>query len=93
MPLPTHAHWLEKLRLRPGEVGLRAFLYDLEADIMELVWAAEGQAIGVPEIHAALGESRELAYTTAMTTVARLHDKGLLSRVKNGRRYDYQAVV
>jgi predicted transcriptional regulator len=32
---------------------------------------------------------RPLAYTTVMTVLSRLHDKGALSRVRNGRAYAY----
>lgn len=31
----------------------------------------------------------DLAYTTVMTVLARLHDKGVVARVKDGRRYLY----
>lgn len=31
----------------------------------------------------------QLAYTTVMTVLGRLHEKGLLDRVKAGRGYDY----
>lgn len=34
----------------------------------------------------------DLAYTTVMTTLARLHDKGLVSRRKAGRAYAYALV-
>ena len=34
---------------------------------------------------------RPLAYTTVMTTLARLHEKGLLSRKRDGKRYLYSA--
>jgi predicted transcriptional regulator len=32
----------------------------------------------------------DLAYTTVMTVLARLHDKGLVVRTKEGRRYLYR---
>ena len=38
---------------------------------------------------AELEKRREIAYTTVMTTVSRLYDKGLLDRVRDGRRYLY----
>lgn len=34
-------------------------------------------------------EGNELAYTTVMTVLGRLHDKRLVVRVKDGRRYLY----
>ncbi|MCX6951292.1 MAG: BlaI/MecI/CopY family transcriptional regulator [Verrucomicrobia bacterium] len=38
-----------------------------------------------------LEKRREVAYTTVMTTVARLYEKGLLSRERDGKRYVYSA--
>lgn len=38
-----------------------------------------------------LGElDGDLAYTTVMTTLARLHDKGVLERKRSGRAYAYR---
>lgn len=34
-------------------------------------------------------QGTELAYTTVMTVLARLHDKGLVSRQRDARRYVY----
>lgn len=36
-------------------------------------------------------EGSELAYTTVMTVLGRLHDKGVVSRTRDGRRYLYRA--
>lgn len=45
----------------------------------------------VQEIQEALARSgQELAYTTVMTVLGRLHEKGLLVRSKDGRRYLYR---
>jgi len=57
---------------------------------MELVWS-RGEDVSVAEVHRALERSREIAYTTVMTTMARLHAKGLLERRRDGRRYVYRA--
>jgi predicted transcriptional regulator len=35
----------------------------------------------------------ELAYTTVMTVLARLHDKGLVTRQRSGRAYAYAALT
>ncbi len=37
-----------------------------------------------------LGKSRELAYTTVMTIMTRLHAKGLLVRERDGKTYVYR---
>ncbi len=80
---------MKGIRIRPEKEGLRAALFDLEADVMDVVWSNGWEQFGVPDVHQALARSRSIAYTTVMTTVARLHDKGLLKRFKDGRRYTY----
>jgi predicted transcriptional regulator len=74
--------------VRPEGDGLRAVLFDLEADIMEVIWSADDE-ICVHDVLDVLQQSREIAYTTVMTTVSRLFEKGLLDRRKEGRRYIY----
>ena len=64
---------------------LGAQLGPLELEVMELVWQ-RGEA-SVRAIHLALDE--RLAYTTLMTTLDRLHKKGLLERRKDGRAFIY----
>jgi predicted transcriptional regulator len=81
------------IRIRPEQDGLRASLFDLEAEIMEVVWMNGWAEFAVSDVHAALGERRDIAYTTVMTTVSRLFDKELLGRHKQGRRYLYRATM
>jgi len=69
----------------PGEV-LTSALGTLERQVMDLVWQREAET-SVWDAHAALGGA--LAYTTLMTTLDRLHKKGLLSRRKAGRAFIY----
>jgi predicted transcriptional regulator len=64
-------------------------LFDLEADIMQVVWSSGWQRFCVADVLRELERHREIAYTTVMTTVGRLHDKGLLRRAKEGKRYLY----
>jgi BlaI family penicillinase repressor len=64
----------------------------LEADVMRVVWD-KGEAVGVAEVHQALGASRQLAYTTVMTVMTRLTNRGLLERRKEGRAYVYSPAV
>ncbi|TDP76757.1 BlaI/MecI/CopY family transcriptional regulator [Bradymonas sediminis] len=82
---------MKGIRIRPEQEGLRTTLFDLEAEIMECVWSAGWESFAVSDVLEALQESREIAYTTVMTTVVRLFKKGLLSRQKDGRRYVYQS--
>jgi predicted transcriptional regulator len=58
----------------------------LERAVLEQVWRAAGE-VTVRDVTGAL--PRRLAYTTVMTTLDRLHRKGLLSRRKDGRAFRY----
>lgn len=50
----------------------------------------ERHPLSVHELTQALSsQGKELAYTTVLTVVSRLHGKGLLTRKKEGRQYLY----
>lgn len=83
----------KNIHIRPNEEGTRMALYDLEADIMDVVWSRGWEAFSVRDVLEELLETRSIAYTTVMTTVSRLFDKGLLEREMDGRRYMYSPVV
>lgn len=55
----------------------------------------EGGPQTVTEVQDGLNASgdRALAYTTVMTILVRLHEKGYLRRTKEGRHYRYEAAV
>ena len=73
----------------PWKKGLRKILGDLEADVMEAIWAL-GTAT-VHDVHQRLAAAnRELAYTTVMTVMSRLSEKGLLDKQKDGAAYVYK---
>ncbi len=84
---------MKGIRIRPEQDGLRTSLFDLEAEIMELVWGSRWDEFSVNDVHAALSERREIAYTTVMTTVTRLFEKELLQRERDGRRYLYRPAM
>ncbi len=50
-----------------------------------------GEAMTPGEVRDALGD--ELAYTTVMTTLSRMSEKGILTRRRTGRSFAYRAVV
>src|SRR3954464_12920272 len=58
----------------------------LEQEVLACLGAA-GRPLTVAEVQAELGG--ELAYTTVMTALSRLHAKGALSRQPAGRGYAY----
>jgi predicted transcriptional regulator len=80
---------MKGIRIRPEQHGTRATLFDLEADIMEVVWSNEWSWFAVSQVRDALLTQRGIAYTTVMTTITRLHKKGVLRRKRDGRRYLY----
>lgn len=63
----------------------------LEAEIMEVVWLRN--EVTVRDVHGALAASRPLAYTTVMTTLGRLADKGLLRRLEEQPAHRYVPLV
>lgn len=67
--------------------GLRQVLGELEAEIMECMW--ELGSASVREVHVCLLDKRDIAYTTVMTVMSRLAEKGMLERRQEGRAYLY----
>jgi len=66
-------------------------LGELETTVMELVWALPSAT--AREVCDRLTGRRERAYTTIMTTMDRLHRKGLLTRDKEGLAWRYRAAL
>ena len=78
---------------RPRKDGLEKTLGALEAQVMDAVWQAEGP-VCVDDVRRALADSgKDAAYTTIMTTLSRLHSKGLLAREMKGKAYLYSPQV
>lgn len=67
-------------------------LHALEAEVMDAVW--DRGEVSVRQIAEALDRAvpKPRAYTTYMTTLARLHRKGLLARRRDGRTDVYAPV-
>lgn len=63
-------------------------LGELEARVMEALWDRGGWSTP-REVLELLERERDLAYTTVMTILVRLWQKGLLERRKDGRAYAY----
>lgn len=79
---------------RPDRPGIRKVLGDLEAEIMELVWARSNvEGTTVRDIFQVLYEQRGTAYTTVMNTMTRLTRKKLLSVEKEGVAYVYHPTL
>lgn len=70
--------------------GLEKFLGQLELAVMDIAWAHE--SVSVAEVLQILKtRSYDLAYTTVMTIMGRLAEKGWLTVEKQGRAYLYRA--
>lgn len=63
-------------------------LGQLETKIMEIIWQAD-QPISVSDVVKAISKKRDIAYTTVMTIMGRLTEKGLLKRTSTGKAYLY----
>jgi predicted transcriptional regulator len=58
---------------------------------MQILWG-QGDAT-VAEVHAALAQERELAYTTIATMLRKMEGRGLVKHRLDGRSFVYQAAV
>jgi predicted transcriptional regulator len=70
--------------------GARREAGELESEVLAALWASP-QAMTPGDVLEELGGS--LAYTTVMTTLARLFEKGLVARRRSGRSYSYSPSV
>ncbi len=66
-------------------------LGELESEIMNIIWE-KNQSVSVREVVDALQLQRKIAYTTVMTIMGRLVDKGILNREGNGKAFVYKTV-
>lgn len=66
-------------------------LGELEAEAMKVLWSM-GRGT-VQDVVSGLKWQKDLAYTTVMTVLGRLLDKGFLTREKDGRAYIYRPRV
>ena len=74
--------------LRRKASGLAAIFGSLELRVLEALWAREGEST----VRDVLEAFPNAAYTTVMTTMERLHRKGVLERRKDGRAFSYKSV-
>ena len=61
----------------------------MEAEVLTILWEAEGP-LAPAEVQDRL--EGDLAYTTVVTILSRLYDKGVAAREKQGRSFRYHAV-
>ena len=63
----------------------------LEAEVLDVLWDASGW-LTPGEVHEVISIRKELAYTTIMTVLSNLCDKGVLERRRDGRAFAYHPV-
>ncbi len=66
---------------------LSNLLGSLELEVMEFMWQASEAT--VRQVGKSINRIRPIAYTTVMTVMGHLVDKGLLTRTMEGKRYRY----
>ncbi len=80
-----------RFRFSPTKDGLVKVLGPLETDIMQIIWQDERST--VKKVHRKLSQHRDIAYTTVMTTMSRLAEKGVLRRHREGLAYVYTPAI
>ncbi|MEV7043455.1 BlaI/MecI/CopY family transcriptional regulator [Amycolatopsis sp. NPDC051061] len=76
------------MRVRRDD-GARRGPGELEAQVLAVLWSADGP-LAPAEVRERLGA--DLAYTTVVTILSRLHEKGVADREKLGRSFRYRAL-
>lgn len=72
---------------RPGARGTAHVLGELESAVMEILWSKTEQT--VIEVEEKLRNKREIAHSTVLTTLDRMHRKGYLTREKQVKAFVY----
>lgn len=79
-------------RTQPGPhaPAIEDVLGPLGAAVMRIVWAKGTASVSAVVDAVNAGRPRPLAYTTVMTIMVRLSERGLLERERQGRQYVYR---
>lgn len=74
----------------PDERTARRGAGELESAVLGVLWGAgEPLSPGQVRDRLAVGEGGDLAYSTVVTILTRLHEKGALERSRDGRAFRY----
>ena len=76
--------------LRPSP-KVEKYLGGLQAEIMELVW--QRHPATVRDVTTELAKTRAIAYTTVMTVMSRLAEKGLLRQQRDQKSFVYEPAL
>lgn len=69
--------------------SVEGLLSPLEAACLRALWVQAPAAVAAVRAQVNTAQPAPLAYTTIMTVLARLHEKGLATRSRRGRGYVY----
>lgn len=72
---------------KPNAHGAGHVLGELETAVMELLWREP--ELTVNQVEERLQQRRQIAHTTVLTTLDRMHRKGYLTREKSGKAFVY----
>lgn len=72
---------------KPGARGAGHVLGELESAVMETLWLKSQQTVN--EVEEKLRSKRDIAHTTVLTTLDRMHRKGYLTREKQAKAFVY----
>lgn len=62
---------------------------DSELEILQILWSKNEAT--VKEVHEVLEHTKAVGYTTVLKLLQIMHEKGLVSRTKNGKSHTYTA--
>ena len=80
-----------QVTFRPSRQGMNQILGELESQVMKVVWGKG--CCTAKDVLAALEGDKKHAYTTIGTILHRLCQKGLLTRMRQGRAFSYQPTI
>ena len=63
---------------------------DSELEVLALIW--QQGPLTVPQVHEQIRRSRDIGYTTTLKIMQIMHEKGMVSRSKQGKTHLYNAV-
>jgi len=78
----------KNIRRKSTKIGIEG-IGRLEAEIMSVVWDLD-RAVTVREVYESMRKKKSIAYTTIMTVMNNLAEKGLLNQNKKATAYVYK---
>jgi BlaI family penicillinase repressor len=64
---------------------------EAELEILQILWSSKSAS--VREVHDELSKHKESGYTTTLKIMQLMHEKGMVTRVEQGRHHVYRAAI